>query len=321
MKKIICMMLALVLTASLLLMSAGAASPAKVGYLNKEQTVISGITTENIATVRNLIRKEYNRGIQTRSVKDKGTKYFDYGDSTEEYVHAWLGNSMTTLEGQSYQNAAMGQDFSGGNSDCLSVMGIPGNWCCIVVTPRSLEKGEAYTVRDGIAWGWGNAGATNSTWGMPTDNQRWIEGDYGYASGWYCYQMFDWGYAIAYEGQMVTVEFHRYDEEGYNPPSGGELDYDWGVAQSTIGNPSPDLALDNTLMGDVDGDNTVTVSDVVALRDVIMSATPSNTQVTHGDFDESGSLSVSDVVDLRDWIMSGKTGNPYTFTDRLITVA
>lgn len=55
--------------------------------------------------------------------------------------------------------------------------------------------------------------------------------------------------------------------------------------------------------GDVDGDKQVTVSDVVALRDVIMKGSATNAQIQAADFDNSGTLTVSDVVDLRDYII------------------
>lgn len=59
------------------------------------------------------------------------------------------------------------------------------------------------------------------------------------------------------------------------------------------------------VIGDVDGDGQVTVSDVVELRDVIMKSTPTAAQIQAADFNNSGSLTVSDVVDLRDYIMKG----------------
>lgn len=61
------------------------------------------------------------------------------------------------------------------------------------------------------------------------------------------------------------------------------------------------------MLGDVDGDGQVTVSDVVELRDVIMKDTVTASQLKAADFDNSGSLTVSDVVDLRDYIMKGVT--------------
>lgn len=235
MKEVISIAMVLVLAISMFsFFSVGAASASDVGKFNG--TIIAGMSASDIPTVRNLIITEYKRGITTRSVKNKGKAYFNYGESTGEYVHAWTGSAKNTVEGTEFYNAAMNQDFTGGNSDTLAVMTQGDNWCCILVTVKSLAKGEAYTVRDGIANAWGKQGATNSDWGMPTDNQRWIQGNYDdYGDGYYAYQTFDWGYAIAYEGQAAAVNFHRYDEENYNPPTGGSLDYDWGVPADQIG--------------------------------------------------------------------------------------
>lgn len=61
------------------------------------------------------------------------------------------------------------------------------------------------------------------------------------------------------------------------------------------------------ILGDVDNDGNVTVSDVVELRGVIMAGAPTDHELSTGDLDENGSLTVSDVVELRDYIMSGVT--------------
>lgn len=66
-----------------------------------------------------------------------------------------------------------------------------------------------------------------------------------------------------------------------------------------------ELEENDYLSGDVDGDGRVTVSDVVELRGVILSADYTNKQLKAGDLNASGTLTVSDVVDLRDKIMKG----------------
>lgn len=57
--------------------------------------------------------------------------------------------------------------------------------------------------------------------------------------------------------------------------------------------------------GDVDEDGSVTVSDVVALRSIIMLGSFTENQLEAGDLDQNKSLTVSDVVELRDYIMKG----------------
>ncbi|MGI6269931.1 MAG: GDSL-type esterase/lipase family protein [Candidatus Howiella sp.] len=58
-------------------------------------------------------------------------------------------------------------------------------------------------------------------------------------------------------------------------------------------------------IGDLDGDETVTVSDVVALRQAIVLGRTTEEQQAAGDLDEDGSLTVSDVVALRSRIVQG----------------
>lgn len=57
------------------------------------------------------------------------------------------------------------------------------------------------------------------------------------------------------------------------------------------------------LLGDVDNNGGVTVSDVVELRDLIMSGTWTDQQFQSGNLDGNDGLTVSDVVELRDYIM------------------
>lgn len=62
----------------------------------------------------------------------------------------------------------------------------------------------------------------------------------------------------------------------------------------------------NVMKGDVDDNGTVTVSDVVELRGIIMAGNPTDKQLAAGNLDDSDdTLTVSDVVNLRDYIMKG----------------
>ena len=53
---------------------------------------------------------------------------------------------------------------------------------------------------------------------------------------------------------------------------------------------------------DVNGDNNVDISDVVALIDMLLK--PENPQITHADVNSSGSIEISDVTTLIDYILS-----------------
>ncbi|MGI6269419.1 MAG: NPCBM/NEW2 domain-containing protein [Candidatus Howiella sp.] len=65
--------------------------------------------------------------------------------------------------------------------------------------------------------------------------------------------------------------------------------------------------VDRVLLGDLDGDKNNTVSDVVALRSVIVSGNPTEEELRIGNVDDSDAiLSVSDVVALRSRIVSGE---------------
>ena len=59
------------------------------------------------------------------------------------------------------------------------------------------------------------------------------------------------------------------------------------------------------IVGDVDADGYVTVSDVVALRQLILSGTWTDKQLGAGDLDKNDALTVSDVVMLRRQIVQG----------------
>ncbi|MGI6270535.1 MAG: dockerin type I domain-containing protein [Candidatus Howiella sp.] len=301
MKKLISVLLALVICFALPMLSVSAAvtDPNTVGSLGREVYLAPGFTQEDLPVVQSLIRREYNRGIQTRSIKHQGKAYFNYGQSTGEFVHAFVGTERTTEEGVVLPAAAcMNQDFTGGYSDCLATMGMDNNWCCILVTPESLKKGEAYTVRDGIGNAWGNAGATNSYWGLPTGNQYWI--------GDTCYQTFEYGYAAAERASIIFVNFFTYEEGNVAPAVPNAAAYDHYTDVQPEEGPQPSIEMEpSDLSGDLDGDGKVTVSDVVTLRQLIVGGESSAAQLACGDLTEDGQLSVSDVVELRSVIVGG----------------
>ncbi|MGI6270696.1 MAG: carbohydrate-binding domain-containing protein [Candidatus Howiella sp.] len=66
----------------------------------------------------------------------------------------------------------------------------------------------------------------------------------------------------------------------------------------------PEEEEETILSGDLDGDGLITVSDVVLLRQIILTGEWSDRELTAGDLDISGGLTVSDVVALRALILS-----------------
>lgn len=248
--------------------------------------------------MQSLIRKEYNRGIRTRSVKHRGTQYFHYGKSTKDLVHVWAVWEPSADGSTSFSVVCMNQDFVGGYSDCYPTIGLDEGWCCILVTPESLKKGEAYTVRDGIANAWGDAGGINSHWGLPTGNQYWI--------GDICYQTFEHGYAAARDAQMIHSEFFAYSDGHVAPAVPDAAAYDHYTDVQVEGEMQTPVVMNpSDLQGDLDGDGAVTVSDVVTLRQIIIAANPNEAQMDCGDLNSDKKLTVNDVVALRQGIVGG----------------
>ena len=61
-----------------------------------------------------------------------------------------------------------------------------------------------------------------------------------------------------------------------------------------------------SLRGDVDGDGEVTISDVTALIDYLLSGSASGVDVNAADTDLSGSVDISDVTTLIDYLLKGR---------------
>ena len=59
------------------------------------------------------------------------------------------------------------------------------------------------------------------------------------------------------------------------------------------------------LIGDVDGDGNVNISDVTALIDYLLSGSASGVSLTGADCDQDGSINISDVTALVDYLLSG----------------
>lgn len=187
-------------------------------------TIWKDFSQSDMNKVSRLIRAEFNRTSQLRSEMHKGGRYFDYGEATDELVHAWAGSAGEYNGVPHDPVGCMNQDFSGGYSTCLQAFEQPSQWCCILVTRASFEKNEAYTIRDAMASKYAAAGGPNSAWGMPTSNQYWVIED----GKEVLYQQFDNGYARAVDGSALDAFFsfhYKWDEEtDMNYPKSGAPD-------------------------------------------------------------------------------------------------
>ena len=60
-----------------------------------------------------------------------------------------------------------------------------------------------------------------------------------------------------------------------------------------------------SLRGDVDGDGNVSIADVTALIDYLLSGNASGVNVSAADCDQSGQINIADVTALIDYLLSG----------------
>ena len=60
------------------------------------------------------------------------------------------------------------------------------------------------------------------------------------------------------------------------------------------------------LMGDVNGDEKITISDVTALIDYLLSGDSSNIQLDNADVNSNENISISDVTALIDKLLTGE---------------
>ena len=96
-----------------------------VAAITEDIWMALGFSDADLLSARKLIIEEYNRGIKTRSMRHKGKCYFDYGESTEELVHAWIGEEHAASDGTVLPaSVCMVQNFVGGNSDTLATIGM-----------------------------------------------------------------------------------------------------------------------------------------------------------------------------------------------------
>lgn len=125
------------------------------------------------------------------------------------------------------------------------------------------------------------------------------------------------------ETKQYTVDLDSYEFPEITISSGNGKKYDLTVTPATVENPVSNIYVESEFasygvtyvvkyelpkqevkLGDLTGDGGIDVSDVVALRQIIMSDTWTAPQLAAGDVDENGTLNVSDVVMLRTMIMN-----------------
>lgn len=149
--------------------------------------------------------KEWERGQCVFA--ENGKEYFDYGDTTDEYAHAWFGKS--NMIAQDFLNGSISTGF-----EIDQIL-----WCAIVCSDPKDIMGSTFTVRDAIANVWAVAGGPNSDKGAPTSNQFWmIKGGEEYL-----YQKFQNGFYEALNGKYYNAEFF-YKDDGEKIPSGVQYD-------------------------------------------------------------------------------------------------
>lgn len=68
---------------------------------------------------------------------------------------------------------------------------------------------------------------------------------------------------------------------------------------------SENMAEDEVLAGDVDGDGSVNVSDIIKLKNLIMAGVWTSEERSAGDMNASGKLDVADIISIKNAIMAG----------------
>ncbi|HHW45526.1 MAG TPA: hypothetical protein GXX17_01275 [Clostridiales bacterium] len=206
MKKIIAIVMAVSMLVGMLVLTSGAAPavPAEVGRISEGRVLPEFQGKEQQLT--NAFKAAYARAIElyASNLKEK----FNPGQSTEEYVHDWVGDTYK----------CMAQDFTGGNSNCTEAFNQKAGWNVFVcpVNPKKPGVIEVFHVRDGIAQSWALNGGTNSNWGLPISNQYWGT----YKGQLVVIQEFMNGYAYGPENSVFDITFVPYEEDpGFKRPA------------------------------------------------------------------------------------------------------
>lgn len=140
------------------------------------------------------------------------------------------------------------------------------------------------------------------------------------------YESLSKGHPVLYSGKDINFEVgilvgHNFIIDGYD--ENGLVHVNWGwhgqqdgyydIATLTVGKLSFDdwqgMYIDlypnrPALQGDVDGDGSVTISDITALIDLLLSGNSADAGQTRGDVDGDGSVTISDVTALIDMLLT-----------------
>ena len=206
MKRVLAILVAVTMLVGMFVLTSGAAPvvPPEVGRISEGRVLPEFQGRENELT--NAFKAAYARAIQLYA--SDLTEKFNPGQSTDEYVHDWVGDTYK----------CMAQDFVDGNSNCFEAFNHPAGWSVFVcpVNPNKPGVIEVFHVRDGIAQAWASNGGTNSNWGLPISNQYW-----GTLSGQLVViQEFMNGYAYGPENSVFDITFVSYEEDpGFKKPA------------------------------------------------------------------------------------------------------
>ena len=141
---------------------------------------------------------------------------------------------------------------------------------------------------------------------MPTGYALYASND---NSNWTCLDersnvTFEWAkYTKAFsvaEDKRAVYQYYRLEITGKGAVA--ELELLGGDEVLSEGTPEPDP--DDFILGDVDGNNVVNVSDIMTLKNLIMNNSWTEDQLKRGDIDNNKTLNVSDMLSIKNIIMT-----------------
>ena len=211
-------------------------------------------------------------------------------------------------------NVCLGADLSQAVSDGALTVTSLGAYPWIEVT----EGGRTYAQS-------GNAGVASSTSEMSStvkvtllsrlsfDFKAWGEGS---STAWdKCEFLVDGVSQFAYGARQNDWETYTMDV------TPGTHTLTWRYTKDSSVNPTGDyFAVDNLsihtleMRGDVDADGKVTISDVTALIDYLLSGNASGIVLANADCDQDGNVNISDVTTLIDYLLAGHWPGEQEFT-------
>jgi|GEM_PF-1137047 len=112
-------------------------------------------------------------------------------------------------------------------------------------------------------------------------------------------------------GNNCLVLFYETFSSSYNYTRVGSLDDPTGIAQAVgSGNITVrfELLEDETLLGDVNGDGEVSITDVTTLVDHLLGSTPATFDADAANVNHDGDISIGDVTALVDIILDNERG-------------